>query len=451
MQRASSCSVRRPRTSGRDRDLRHGLRVPVQATRGAGCAPDWATRRRAAACGPGSRIRARAAPRLRPRPPGGDHLAGRRRRRRHARRRAARRLVGTRACVGSAHDRAAADHLQVRTPGLARERRREGDRRGDLPARGARDLQVVARRLPDRAAQARRGGPPPPAPGLGQRPQAPAYAQPAAGVRDRDPARPCGHGRGGAAPHSRAADPARGGRRARGLRADVDRVDGALHGSLRLGSHPAVDRARLPGGADTGARPVRRDVRPLVQRAGLAGGRPARLAESPTGSIPPSQWWGRCSPSARPSPRITPAPTSAIGQSDERYRLRSNQPGSRQYGDPMQGLEDVEVVDGEPVAASLIPRAVTAGELRFDDGATQMFDGSGDTSYVEADGRPTQGKWYVDEDGRFCSFWPPTYRACYDLLWIVEGDEIVGLSFTELGRGTRFDGRYTTLAHGAGP
>ena len=115
----------------------------------------------------------------------------------------------------------------------------------------------------------------------------------------------------------------------------------------------------------------------------------------------------------------------------------------------MQGLEDVEVVDGEPVAASVIPRAVTAGELRFDDGATQTFAANGETSYVETDGRGTPGKWYVDEDGRFCSFWPPTYRACYGLLWIVEGDEIVGLSFTELGRGTRFDGRYRTLAHGA--
>ncbi len=115
----------------------------------------------------------------------------------------------------------------------------------------------------------------------------------------------------------------------------------------------------------------------------------------------------------------------------------------------MRGLEDVKVVDGAPVAASLIPRAVTAGELVFDDGATQTFDVNGDTSYVEADGRPTRGKWYVDEDGRFCSFWPPTYRASYDLLWIVEGDDIVGLSFTEMGRGTRFDGRYTTQAHEA--
>jgi hypothetical protein len=108
----------------------------------------------------------------------------------------------------------------------------------------------------------------------------------------------------------------------------------------------------------------------------------------------------------------------------------------------VQRFEDVHVADGEPVAASLIPRAVTAGQLLFDDGATQAFEVNGDTSYVQADGRPTHGKWYVDEDGRFCSFWPPTYRACYDLLWIVEGDEIVGLSFTEPGRGTRFDGRY---------
>jgi hypothetical protein len=115
----------------------------------------------------------------------------------------------------------------------------------------------------------------------------------------------------------------------------------------------------------------------------------------------------------------------------------------------VHGLEDVEVVDGEPVAASLIPRAVTAGELLFADGATQTFDADGRTNYVEADGRHTQGEWYVDEAGRFCSFWPPAYRACYDLLWIVGGDGIAGLSFTEPARGGRFDGRYSTLARGA--
>jgi len=106
-------------------------------------------------------------------------------------------------------------------------------------------------------------------------------------------------------------------------------------------------------------------------------------------------------------------------------------------------------MDGEPVAAALIPRAVTAGELRFDDGATQAFDGNGDTTYVEPDGRRTHGRWYVDDSGRFCSFWPPTYRACYDLRWVVESEQIVGLSFTERARGTRFDGRYAT-PHSAG-
>jgi hypothetical protein len=58
-------------------------------------------------------------------------------------------------------------------------------------------------------------------------------------------------------------------------------------------------------------------------------------------------------------------------------------------------LEDVEVVDGDPIAASLIPRAATAGELLFEDGATQTFEVGGDTSYVEADGRPTEGRGWT--------------------------------------------------------
>ena len=115
-----------------------------------------------------------------------------------------------------------------------------------------------------------------------------------------------------------------------------------------------------------------------------------------------------------------------------------------------QTLKDLHVVDREPVAASLIPRAVTAGELHFDDGATQTFDVNGDTSYTDADRRPTRGTWYVDESARFCSFWPPSYRACYALLWIVEDEQIVGLSFTEFDRGTRFDALYATRSPGAG-
>ena len=40
------------------------------------------------------------------------------------------------------------------------------------------------------------------------------------------------------------------------------------------------------------------------------------------------------------------------------------------------------------------------------------------------------------------SFWPPSYRACYDLHWIVENGGVVGLKFTELDRGSVFVGRY---------
>jgi hypothetical protein len=48
--------------------------------------------------------------------------------------------------------------------------------------------------------------------------------------------------------------------------------------------------------------------------------------------------------------------------------------------------------------------------------------------YVE-NGRPTLGEWYVDAEGQFCSFWPPDYRACYELRWLVEDERITGLRF----------------------
>jgi hypothetical protein len=107
----------------------------------------------------------------------------------------------------------------------------------------------------------------------------------------------------------------------------------------------------------------------------------------------------------------------------------------------VHGLDDVDVSDGDVVAPALIPRALTAAELVFSDGATQVFEADGGTTYVEK-GRPTRGEWYVDDDGHFGSFWPPSYRATYDLRWIVEEGAIVGLRFTELGRGSRSDGRY---------
>ena len=106
-------------------------------------------------------------------------------------------------------------------------------------------------------------------------------------------------------------------------------------------------------------------------------------------------------------------------------------------------LNDIKVSDGDMVPTALILRALTAGELVFSDDATQVFEADGGTTYVE-DGRPTRGEWYVGDDGRFGSFWPPSYRATFDLRWIVENGAIVGLRFLELGRGSQFDGRYRT-------
>jgi hypothetical protein len=77
----------------------------------------------------------------------------------------------------------------------------------------------------------------------------------------------------------------------------------------------------------------------------------------------------------------------------------------------------------------------------YADGATQVFTVDGQTTYTERGGDSAE-EWYVDDHGRFCSFWPPTYRACYVLRWVVEDTRIVGLRFTGLGDGVTFEGRY---------
>ena len=107
----------------------------------------------------------------------------------------------------------------------------------------------------------------------------------------------------------------------------------------------------------------------------------------------------------------------------------------------IQSLGDLNVADGDPVAAQDIPAAVTASILIYDDGTSQTFEPDGRTTYVE-DGKPSEGEWYVDESGHFCSFWPPSYRACYDLHWIVTDGGVVGLRFAGLGGGSEFAGRY---------
>jgi hypothetical protein len=104
-------------------------------------------------------------------------------------------------------------------------------------------------------------------------------------------------------------------------------------------------------------------------------------------------------------------------------------------------MKHVAVSDGDLVAPALIPQALTAAELVFADGATQVFEADGGTTYVE-NGRPTRGKWYVDSDGHFGSFWPPSFRASYDLRWMVENGAIVGLRFNDLAGRSHFDGRY---------
>ncbi|TCM36957.1 hypothetical protein EV648_12133 [Kribbella sp. VKM Ac-2568] len=104
-------------------------------------------------------------------------------------------------------------------------------------------------------------------------------------------------------------------------------------------------------------------------------------------------------------------------------------------------LRGFRAEDGAAVAAADIPKAVTAGRLVYADGATQVFATDGRTTYSER-GSDSVGEWYIDDSGRFCSFWPPSYRACYALRWMVEDERIVGLRFTGVRDGVTFDGRY---------
>ncbi|MGD9985945.1 hypothetical protein [Pseudonocardia sp.] len=107
----------------------------------------------------------------------------------------------------------------------------------------------------------------------------------------------------------------------------------------------------------------------------------------------------------------------------------------------MTRLGDIRVSDGDAVAAEHIRTALLAGTFVYEDGSTQTFEPSGATTYNDR-GRPTEGRWYLGDDGRFCSFWPPDFRACYDLHWIVDDEEVAGLRFVPDGRSRGFAGRY---------
>jgi hypothetical protein len=104
-------------------------------------------------------------------------------------------------------------------------------------------------------------------------------------------------------------------------------------------------------------------------------------------------------------------------------------------------LKELNVNDGDPVAATNMEDALTAGTLVFGDGATQVFTTDGRTTYTER-GRPSQGEWRVVGDGQFESFWPPAYRATYELAWVVKDGAITGLTFIDGGRDDRFEGHY---------
>jgi hypothetical protein len=103
-------------------------------------------------------------------------------------------------------------------------------------------------------------------------------------------------------------------------------------------------------------------------------------------------------------------------------------------------LDHIEADDGADVDPEQIPVALTAGILLFEDGATQVFNTDGTTTYAEH-GRPSEGTWYV-EGQSFCSFWPPNYTGCYHLTWLVEAGHITGLRFDDLTNSSQFIGRY---------
>ena len=49
----------------------------------------------------------------------------------------------------------------------------------------------------------------------------------------------------------------------------------------------------------------------------------------------------------------------------------------------------------------------------------QYFDPSGNTRYRERGDEDSEGRWRIDEDGRYCSLWPPSDRwVCYPVLVI---------------------------------
>lgn len=99
---------------------------------------------------------------------------------------------------------------------------------------------------------------------------------------------------------------------------------------------------------------------------------------------------------------------------------------------------------GDRVDTAGVAEALTRAPFIYTDGATQVFARDGRTTYYE-NGHATSGKWGVDDRGQFWSFWPPTFRAAYDVFWLTDADgDVVGIQFTELNRGVTTEGRYNS-------
>ena len=113
---------------------------------------------------------------------------------------------------------------------------------------------------------------------------------------------------------------------------------------------------------------------------------------------------------------------------------------TRSYDQVVHRLHGVSVSDGDIVTPELVPRALTAGELLFTDRATQVFEADGGTTYIE-NGRPpgVSGPSTRVTSVLSCRLAtaPATSSAGSSRTAL-----IVGLRFTELGRGSQFEGRY---------
>lgn len=105
----------------------------------------------------------------------------------------------------------------------------------------------------------------------------------------------------------------------------------------------------------------------------------------------------------------------------------------------MSRTEGPAVSHGDRINAAGIAEAATRAPFTYTDGATQVFTHDGRTTYVRK-GSQSSREGGVDDQGRFWSFWPPTYRATYDVSRITGADGDV--ASREL-RGA-FEGRYTS-------